>query len=173
MENIAYNSNGSQQTNWVRDRWFYLTYKPCHLSKNLWRHINTQINQLFNLQYKVYRLPLSIALVPFAKPQSGNQREYRIWGGGRINSLQYFEFGLQYPFQPLAVKSTFKRHLWSTFSRRCLQNVCEVSSQNTPQIIYFEWKQKHAVFVHASLNVNELLLSAPRTVPLQPVPQIF
>ncbi len=123
VENVAYNSNGSQQTNWVRDRWFYLTYKPCHLSKNLWRHINTQINQLFNLQYKVYRLPLSIALVPFAKPQSGNQREYRIWGGGRINSLQYFEFGLQYPFQPLAVKSTFKRHLWSTFSLRCLQNM--------------------------------------------------
>ncbi len=26
---------------------------------------------------------------------------------------------------------------------------------------YFEWKQKHAVFVHVSLNANELLLPAP------------
>ncbi len=26
---------------------------------------------------------------------------------------------------------------------------------------YFEWKQKHAVFVHFSLNANELLLPAP------------
>ncbi len=26
---------------------------------------------------------------------------------------------------------------------------------------YFEWKQKHAVFMHSSLNANELLLPAP------------
>ncbi len=47
--------------------------------------------------------------------------------------------------------------------------VCEISTQNTPQIInniilknaYFEWKQKNAVFMQASLNANELLLPAP------------
>ncbi len=26
---------------------------------------------------------------------------------------------------------------------------------------YFDWKQKHAVFAHASLNANELLLTTP------------
>uniref|UniRef100_A0A673HH52 Chromodomain-helicase-DNA-binding protein 1-like n=1 Tax=Sinocyclocheilus rhinocerous TaxID=307959 RepID=A0A673HH52_9TELE len=46
--------------------------------------------------------------------------------------------------------------------------VCEVSAQNTPQIVsyhfenaYSEWKQKQAVFVRVSLNANELLLPAP------------
>ncbi len=47
--------------------------------------------------------------------------------------------------------------------------VCEVSAQNTPQIIYdiilknayFERKQKRAVFVIVSLNANKLLLPAP------------
>ncbi len=43
-------------------------------------------------------------------------------------------------------------------------SVCDVSAQNTPQILYhfenayIEWKQKQAVFVHVSLNANELLL---------------
>ena len=47
--------------------------------------------------------------------------------------------------------------------------VCEVSAQNTPQIIYyslsnlplFGCEQKHAVFVCVPLNANELLLPAP------------
>ncbi len=29
------------------------------------------------------------------------------------------------------------------------------------EIAYIQWKQKHAVFVHVSLNANELLLPAP------------
>ena len=51
----------------------------------------------------------------------------------------------------------------------CLQNVSEVSAQNTPQIIYyslsnlplFGCEQKHAVFVCVPLNANELLLPPP------------
>ncbi len=47
--------------------------------------------------------------------------------------------------------------------------VCEVSAQNIPtdhllynfEKAYFECKQKRAVFVHVSLNSNELLLPAP------------
>ncbi len=48
--------------------------------------------------------------------------------------------------------------------------VCEVSAQKlkiSPQILYhfendyFEWKQKHAIFMHVPLNANELLLPAP------------
>ncbi len=44
------------------------------------------------------------------------------------------------------------------------ESVCDVSAQNTPQILYnfenayIEWKQKQAVFVYVSLNANELLL---------------
>ncbi len=53
-------------------------------------------------------------------------------------------------------------------SQVSLECVCEVSAQNTPQIIYniilkmpyFEWKQKQAVLVNFSLNANELLLPA-------------
>ncbi len=48
-------------------------------------------------------------------------------------------------------------------SLRCPQNMSEVSTQNTPQIIYYiilkmpilSGKQKHAVLVHVSLNANE------------------
>ena len=46
--------------------------------------------------------------------------------------------------------------------------ICEVSAQNTPQIIYyslsnlplFACEQKHDVLVRVHLNVNELLLPA-------------
>jgi len=51
----------------------------------------------------------------------------------------------------------------------CPECVCEVSAQNTPQIIYytlsnlplFGCEQKHAVFVCVPLNANDLLLPAP------------
>ncbi len=46
-------------------------------------------------------------------------------------------------------------------SRVSLECIREVSAQNTPRIIYynfenayFEWKQKHAVLEHVSLNAN-------------------
>ncbi len=45
-------------------------------------------------------------------------------------------------------------------SRVSPECVREVSAQNTPRIIYhfenayFEWKQKHAVLEHVSLNAN-------------------
>ncbi len=47
------------------------------------------------------------------------------------------------------------------------ESVYDVSAQKTPQILYhfenayIEWKQKQAVFVHVSLNANELLLPTP------------
>ncbi len=74
-----------------------------------WSHFHFWVNYPFN------SLTYSARLVAFHCwcPQSGNPRECRVWGGGgrRNNSLQYFEFGPQYPFQPLAVNiiyCTFK-----------------------------------------------------------------
>ncbi len=54
--------------------------KPRHPSKKLYgqRHIKMWINQLIILQYEAYHLPLSIALIPVAFPQSGNPRELLI-----------------------------------------------------------------------------------------------
>ncbi len=71
----------------VRCRRFYKKLKASALKylKNLYdqRNIKTQTNQLLNLQCK-------------ACPQSGNPCKQE---GGRDNSLQYFNFGVQYPFQ--------------------------------------------------------------------------
>ncbi len=39
-------------------------------------------NQLINLQYKARHIPLSIALIPVACPQSGNPTEHRVQRGG-------------------------------------------------------------------------------------------
>ncbi len=54
-------------------------------------------------------------------------------------------------------------------SPRCSQNVSVKFQLKIPhrsllynfENAYFEWKQKHAVSVHVSLNANELLLPAP------------
>ncbi len=55
-------------------------------------------------------------------------------------------------------------------SLRCPQNVSVKFHLKMPhrsfiisffENAYFEWKQKHAIFVHVSLNTNELLLPAP------------
>ncbi len=53
-------------------------------------------------------------------------------------------------------------------SLRCPQNVSLKFQLKIPHYLlyhfenaYFEWKQKHAVFMHVSLNANELLLPAP------------
>ncbi len=54
-------------------------------------------------------------------------------------------------------------------SLRCPQNVSVMFQLKYPTDhllyhfvkAYFELKQKHAVFVHVSLNANELLLPAP------------
>ncbi len=85
--------------------------KPQHPSKKICdqRHIKTRINQLINLQWKARRLSLLIVLVPVVCPQSGNLHECWVWGVGseRNYSLRYFEFGLQYPFQPLTVNITY------------------------------------------------------------------
>ena len=42
-------------------------------------------------------------------PQPGKLRELQLWGGGGRgdNSLQYFEFGLQYPLETLVVSVTY------------------------------------------------------------------
>ncbi len=53
-------------------------------------------------------------------------------------------------------------------SLRCPQNLSVKFQLKIPhrsfnhfENAYFEWKQKQAVFVHVSLNANELLLPAP------------
>ncbi len=58
--------------------------------------------------YKTHRLPLSLALVPVVCPQPGNlcKRESEEEGVGEM-TLQSFEFGLQYLFQPLAINITY------------------------------------------------------------------
>jgi len=49
--------------------------------------------------------------------------------------------------------------------------VCEVSAQNTPQIMYYNNVGK--VSVHVSLNANELPTFQKRAEPLQLVPRIL
>jgi len=72
-KNTAYCSHGDQ-SNWIRDP----RVKDSWRSKN----IKTRINQLINLQ--VCSPLLSIALDPFAFPQTGNQHDHWFWWGKQL-----------------------------------------------------------------------------------------
>ncbi len=65
--------------------------------------------------YKTRCLPLSLALVPVVCPQPGNpwKHESEEAGAGEM-TLQSFDFGLQYLFQPLAINITYCT--WDTFT---------------------------------------------------------
>ncbi len=85
---------------------------------------------------------------------------------------------------------TLKGRYYAPFLTRCkisgVSNMCLwsfISNYPTYHLLYnfenayFKWNQKLAVFVHVSLNANELLLPAlffqNRAVPLQLIPQIL
>ncbi len=68
-----------------------------------WQHRTMVVNQWVTSLFGK-RTP-----VPVACPQSGILHESWVWGGRgrRNNSLQYLEFGLQYPFQPAICNITY------------------------------------------------------------------
>ncbi len=61
------------------------------------------------------------------------------------------------PFLQYVIYVSCVLRMWLSFSSKYPTDHVLYNFENA----YFEWKQKHAVFVHVSLNANELLLPPP------------